>query len=233
RVNETNKVRNAPNNHKQGDRVMLQSAYKLALAAALFGLLLAPGTSWGQAQRPRKVHDEAGFFSKEAINDANADIAKIKERHHKDLWIETVEKGPDKKSADRWAQKRAHENGVDGVYIVISKDPKHFEIYVGNKTREKGYFTTEDRDKVMEILRTNLGKNKDKALTEAAQYTLDTMNRHAPKTNLTPAKVNQAPVQAQAPARHDIEAPSWLTGVGGFICIALCGLLVIWVIFAL
>src|SRR5262245_31272737 len=115
---------------------MLHSLLRTGLVLAFFGLLLAPGTTWAQGkERPRKVSDDANLFTAGAIKEANEVIAEIKKKHHKDLVIET-RKSVDGKPAE-WVKQHADEIGVDGVYILITTQPKHFEIYVGNKTREK------------------------------------------------------------------------------------------------
>src|SRR5438132_8943299 len=103
---------------------MLHSLCRAGLFAALFGLMFVPGTGWGQkAGRPRDVHDEAKLFGKEAIDQANLTIDKIKKAHGKDLYIETVESGEkDKDARTKWAKKRFNDFGIDGIYIVVSKD---------------------------------------------------------------------------------------------------------------
>jgi hypothetical protein len=163
---------------------MLHPTHKLALAVILFGLLLLPNAMWGQKERPSSVKDEVKLFSDKAIEEANSVIAKIKVRHQKDLRIETVEKGPGDETPAKWAQQRAQDAGTDGVYIVISLKPKHFEVYVSPKTRESGLFTIADRDELVKILKSNLGKKSDEALLQVANYTLETMNK---RTTVKPA----------------------------------------------
>jgi hypothetical protein len=161
---------------------MLHPTHKIGLAVILGGLLLLPNAMWGQKGKPREIQDEAKLFGEKAIENANAIIAKIKEKHQKDLWIETVEKGPEKAVAAKWAEKRASTAGIDGVYIVITTQPRLFEIVVGNKTRDKGYFTNANRDEVKKILAKNLKDNRDEALVKIAQYTLDTMDEATKKS---------------------------------------------------
>src|ERR1019366_6373820 len=97
------------------------------------------------------------------------------------LVIETVEKGPEKSAAAKWAEKRFAETGADGVYIVITTQPKLFEIVVSPKTREKGYITMANRDEIKSILAKNLKDKRDDALVKIAQYTLEAMNENAKK----------------------------------------------------
>ena len=71
-----------------------------ALAAVLFA---SPVPAW--ALTPA-VHDDAGFFSADAVTKADAIIKDIKERHHKDLLIETFPTPP--------ADKEEEAKGDDG-----------------------------------------------------------------------------------------------------------------------
>jgi uncharacterized protein len=214
---------------------MLHSLFRSGLVLACLGLFLVPGTTWAQKDRPRKVSDEAKLFSADAIKEANGVIADIKKKHHKDLMIETresVEGDPAK-----WVRKQADEIGIDGVLILITTKPKHFEIYVGNKTREK-YFLTDNRDRVKEILKSNLGKNRDQALGDVVHYTLESMDKNVPAVAPPRQKVEQ-PVERPrpAPVQHPVEprpvreagAPNWV----GWICLIVAVLVVIWVVFAL
>src|ERR1700722_19894254 len=120
---------------------MLQTAYKIGLAAALFGLVLLPSVAWGQDRRIRHIQDDAHLFGKDAVIKANDVIEKIHDRTKKDFFIETVKEGPDKAELTKWAKERFDNLKIDGVYLVITKKPSAFRLDVGNATRSKGYFT--------------------------------------------------------------------------------------------
>ena len=218
---------------------MLHSLYRAGLFAALFGLLLVPGTAWAQKEgRPRHVHDEAKLFSKEAIVQVNLTIDKIKKTHGKDLYIDTVESGEkDKDARTKWAKTRFNDFGIDGMYIVVSKDPSFYRFYVGDSTREKGYFTKANIDKMDENLKqiTKTGK-RDDALIEAANYVLESMNEHArakgnaPQPKAQPAPVKQAEPKPKPVANQDAaEIPSWV----GWACLIIGVLVVVWIVFAI
>jgi hypothetical protein len=173
---------------------MVHPAYKIGLAVVAVGLLgplaaqtfLSGNTSGlfllgGQKDKPRQVQDEAKLFTEKAIEEANSLIAKIKETHQKDLLIETKEKGPAAKAAAKWAFERATTLGVEGIYIIITTEPRHFEVYVTEKTRKSGLITIGDRDEIVALLKGNLGKNKDDALLKVVNYTQDTFNKRAIK----------------------------------------------------
>src|SRR5271168_1017592 len=132
---------------------MLHSLFRAGLAMCLFGLLLVPGAASAQDRRVRHVQDDAHLFGKEAIEQANAVVTNIHDRHHKDLFIESVEKGPEeKKERAEWARARFNNDKIDGVYVVFSKTPPFYQIEVGNKTRSEGYFTKDNIDELVKDL---------------------------------------------------------------------------------
>src|SRR4051812_45738198 len=98
---------------------MLHSIYRIGLTVVFCGLLLLPGASWGQKKEGAAgVRDEADLFGKDALNQANEIIARIKEKHQKDLRVDTVLQAPeDAKAFDAWVLDRAKNAGIDGVYI--------------------------------------------------------------------------------------------------------------------
>jgi hypothetical protein len=153
-------------------------AGKIGVAVVLCGLFV-PTWASGQEDKPRQVKDEAKLFGAKAIEEANGIIAKIRDKHKKDLMIETMDKGPFAKEAPKWANNRALEQGIHGVYIVITKEPRHFEIVVTKKTRDLGLFLPGDRDKLAGILRENLGKDRDDALLKVARFTSETLDERA------------------------------------------------------
>jgi hypothetical protein len=224
---------------------MLSTLGRIGLMAAFLGLLFVPGAALAQPKegRARHVHDEAKLFSKEAIEQANKTIDKIKKAHGKDLYIETVESGEkNKDDRNKWAKSRFNEFGIDGIYIVVSKNPGFYRYFVGNNTREKGYFTTADIEKMNETLKQISKEGKrDQTLNEVASFVLERMNEHArTKGEATPKKkgeVAQQPVGGrQDPVRHEpgaapqkSEMPPWV----GWVCIIVAVLFVVWIIFAI
>ncbi|MBI1829874.1 MAG: TPM domain-containing protein [Planctomycetes bacterium] len=125
-------------------------------------------------RKARVVLDDAELFGKDAIDEANAIVAKIMDQHSKDLFIETVKEGPVKADAVKWANGRYNDAKVEGVYIVIAKKPGYFRIVVGKKTLEKT-FTKANISELEKILAAK--QASDKSLTQAANYVLETMNK--------------------------------------------------------
>lgn len=172
---------------------MLHSPRRIGLTIVLLGLLLAPFALAGEKSRP--VQDEAKLFSEKALDEANAIIAKIKDKHGKDLVIETKEKGaPDLETSAKQAAARAEQlaskSGFDGVYIIITKDPKQLQVQLIKK--DKTLLTIEDRNELAKLLRANLGKDPNDALLKVTQRTLEIMaDRYkTAKVDTTPRTVN-------------------------------------------
>ena len=69
----------------------------------------------------------------------------------------TVEKGPTKGVA-KWAEERFEAAGLDGVYIVITNEPKRFEVVVGKKAH--ALITVANRDAIKSILAKDLKDNR-------------------------------------------------------------------------
>ncbi len=96
---------------------------------------------------PPEVKDDAEFFSAAAVSEANAGIRALKQSYKKDLHVETFLSVPanlatqltkDKnKTFLAWAQSQASKNKIDGVYVLICKEPVHLEIIVDNVTLKK------------------------------------------------------------------------------------------------
>src|SRR5262245_52969426 len=98
------------------------------------------------------IDDHGGFFSADAVAKAKSEIAEIKRRFKKDLVIETFVnppakyKGKDyKEYAAEWSESNASRLEVDGVYVLICKEPRILRVLLGNQTRSRGYFTNTDR----------------------------------------------------------------------------------------
>lgn len=203
--------------------------------AAVQGVFGQPSTGI-----PFAVQDQAGLFSKEAKDQANADIAQIKKRFGKDLLIETIATAPkeidkidlkdaaaERKFFKDLAIERAKNAKVNGVYILICDDPKihYVQPVVGEQTRKSGIFTDANLKVLGNNLRDNLKKNKpNDALTGAVGYVKKTMADQAPPPTSQPKKSGPAPTTTHAP-----EGPSWL----GFLCFGIVIFLVIWLVIGL
>src|SRR5262244_2411586 len=112
----------------------------LAVAVVLISLRLAHATGAG-------IQDAAGFFSKDAIATAEHQITAIHQKFGKDLRVETYAHIPTDR-ADQyvpekrheffatWAYQRAKALGLDGVIVLICKDPAFLQVEVGERTKQ-------------------------------------------------------------------------------------------------
>jgi uncharacterized membrane protein YgcG len=129
-----------------------------------------------------EVRDEAHFFSADAVAQANEIIREIKQQHKKDLLIETVRRVPENKkdeanSSDakvkghffaNWAVERARMEGVNGIYVLITREPGHVEVAVGDQTHS--VFSNEERHRLSQLLLTHFrDKEYDEGLLAAVK----------------------------------------------------------------
>ncbi|MCC6418888.1 MAG: TPM domain-containing protein [Gemmataceae bacterium] len=212
-----------------------------ALTLTVFGFLVAAGPAAAQKNQSVPlggVRDAAGLFSDAAVAKARREIEEIKRRTGKDLVIETIEKTP-KKDADSRREltvSNARDLRVNGVYVLISREPHFLEVVVGNKTRSLGSFTTENRNRLAQIMLAKLKESastkdekrarelRDAALLDGVAYV---------RTNM----VAPPPVASKAPASQRTATErgtgGFFSGIGGWICIGLVVVLVLWLVIGL
>ena len=115
-----------------------------------------------------KVIDTANLFSNGAISKTNQKIEKFKKQTKKDFVFETV-KNTNHLPVSDFALKRAKENKVSGIYVLISQEDRKIEIKVSKKTNQS--FDKSKRAKILKILSSNFKKrNFDKGLTSSVDY---------------------------------------------------------------
>jgi hypothetical protein len=154
----------------------------------IFGLALvgiAVLTGRGFAVAP-EIKDSAKLFTPDAIKKANTEIRDLARKYDRDLLVETLAGVPgaeaervSKMSAEErakflrnWAVDRADAAVVNGVYILILKDPPHLEIVITTKARSS--FDREAFTKLRELLIRQLrGKHYDDALLQGVEMVRD------------------------------------------------------------
>ena len=141
---------------------------------------------------PPPIKDDGKFFSREALDKADKKIKEIYNRFGKDVVVETFPAIPAaleekykelgrKKFFTDWAQARARDLGVNGLYILITKEPSHLQVEVNNKTEIKA-FTTDDRDRLVRGLLAKFKEKKfDDGLIEGLDYIEKTMKSNLGK----------------------------------------------------
>lgn len=132
------------------------------------------------------VKDDGQFFKPETVEKANAEIRQIKADYAKDLVIETFAGVPEglrdewdaaKNDAQKrsqffgkWSGDRAHHLQVNGVYVLICKDPGHLEVKAGQKTKLKA-FKENNQNKLRDLLLESFkAKNDDEGLLKGVDY---------------------------------------------------------------
>ena len=151
---------------------------RVLVPAVLAGWLAAAGVA--SAVFPPPVKDEGKFFSAEALEKANKKIRQIYTDFACDVVVETVpavpadmeakykELGRDKFFLE-WAQKRAKEIGVNGVYVLVCKSPGRVEVFLSGPTGKRR-FAEGDRDRIVNKM---LGPFRDKKFDEGLTAALD------------------------------------------------------------
>ena len=128
-----------------------------------------------------QVRDDAGLFRPGFVKLADEVLDDIHARTGKDLMIESFPTIPDemKESAgrqdkqafyDHWVISEARAHNVNGVFILITRDPPHIQAGVGKETREKA-FTFKDRDELVEKLTEAFREHQfDRGLMDGANF---------------------------------------------------------------
>ncbi len=148
------------------------------LVAVLAGWLASAGVA--SAVFPPPVKDEGKFFTADELERANKKIRQIYTDFGCDVVVETVpaipadleakykELGRDKFFL-QWAEKRAGELGVNGVYVLVCKSPGRVEVVVGGPTGKRR-FAGGDRGRIVNKM---LGPFRDKKFDEGLTAALD------------------------------------------------------------
>jgi len=153
----------------------------LTLFVAAAALTSTP--AWAQVQ------DQAGFFSADAVTRATQTIDRIKREHGKDLRFETYPGVPSNLQSDfqrlgkeqfyeQWAQDRGKALGLDGMLVLITREPPRIQIQVGRATRERA-FTQANRQELFNTLSSRFkAKQYDDGLMDAVDYVYRQMGQN-------------------------------------------------------
>jgi uncharacterized membrane protein YgcG len=147
---------------------------------------------------PTDLTDKANLFSKEAKDEVTPLLKEIRSLGKGlSFVIETFpDPGDDAPMEEKarnkffggWAEERAKELKVKGVYLLVCKNPRRFELLVDTKTTEQAFPET-DRTELKSILATNFEKKDDnKALIAGVTFTRDRMKANVGTTSTTPSK---------------------------------------------
>jgi uncharacterized membrane protein YgcG len=163
------------------------SLLPLALAACL-----APaGPAFAVAP---EIKDDGKFFSADAIKKANEEIRDIARKYDRDLLVETIMTLPDDQAAKvkamsreerekffySLAEKRAEAAVVNGVYILVCRDPAHVQVVV--TPRARAMLDTQARGRLAQLLVSKFREQRfDDGLAEAVQFVREKLAGAAPK----------------------------------------------------
>lgn len=190
----------------------------LAPLAVLLAVAPARGASY--------IHDNAGYFSPQAIQQAEATIDQIKQAHGKEMVVETFPAIPEELQSQysagnsvrffqSWGNERARALKVDGVYVLICRDPAHLQAEVGQNTQRRA-FTLSNRDQLASLMLGKMrGKQYDQALLDGVNYVKQTMDANEA------AGAAAAPQGAGRSATPPVAMPgsSGHSGIGGWLCV--------------
>src|SRR5688572_3539287 len=177
----------------------------------IMALLLAAGGGVAHAE----VRDNARFFSEDAVRQANFDLRDIKQRHGKDLLIETHPTIPanmrsqlqqlgETKFYAQWTAQRATEAKIDGAAVLITKEPSHLHVVVGDRARQSGAFSTENGGKLREQLVTSFReKQYDQGLAAAVRTFRETLTTNLGGAGAAP--VERTPAAAPSAQQSSSE----------------------------
>lgn len=197
-----------------------------------------------------EVVDNAGFFSADAVAEANQTLARVEKETGRQMRVETYASIPDNlrakySDANRrqffqdWARKRAQDEGLTGVIVLLCREPSSLQVEVGNKTASSGAFTQSDRSALsQQLLAAMRAKDYDRGLLDAVKMFGTTVAKAKPVAggaksgvdalpvpDLGGAKPTQSPPAAQ-PAPRPQQSPGNRGGSWSWGAIIFIGILV-------
>jgi hypothetical protein len=165
--------------------------FSIALALLLCGLALgraAPPPAPPKAKGPRPpIRDKAKLFSAAAVERANRLLGEVREKYDIDLYLDTFKELPGAyaeqfrqlKTREKarffrdTAQKLADEEGVDGLYVLVTTDPRNVVLVGWPERREdetrllekRGGFSSTKRNELRRRFAREIAEDPDHALS--------------------------------------------------------------------
>jgi uncharacterized membrane protein YgcG len=164
---------------------LLLMTFRLTVLASLLASLLGGAAS---ARAASGVRDAGNFFTPNAISRANDIIYDIHARLGKDLLIETFPTIPDDLKShydpqekprffSQWAHQRFAQEKLNGIFILVCRDPTYLQIIVGDQTAD--VFRPANQQEMRQALLSAFHeRNFDQGLTDAAEYVRSTLTRN-------------------------------------------------------
>ncbi len=197
------------------------------------------------------VQDDGHFFSDEIVAQANDLINQIRTGDNRDVRVATFDAVPADKLHqmevlgktpfyEQWAAEIGKHDHVNGVVILMTREPSHLQIVVGNAT-QRGTFTSADRDELTKLMLGQLRQKQfDQALISGLQFIKQRMDSHpaAAQSAAQPATPSNTPIpsypsspstpSSNPPLTHSSGAP-----IGTWLCLGVGILGVVFVIMAM
>ncbi|HEX2973077.1 MAG TPA: TPM domain-containing protein [Tepidisphaeraceae bacterium] len=196
---------------------------RLFIVPLLAILLLSALNAWAD------VRDPTGLFSPQTIQQANATIQKIRQQTGKDVVVEVFPEipsdfrgnyNPAQKATffNTWMQSRARQLGVNGIYILINRNPSNLDVGVGAETARRA-FTLADRN---QLASTMLGSFRNKQYDQGLQAGLNFVQQRM-QANLgqgggaKPQYLYQSPSASPSSGGKGLSWGWWLLIIGGIL----------------
>lgn len=205
----------------------LQTSFRLFAGMAIALLL---GTSLSRAERG-VILDNAAFFSDSAKAEASRQLLDVGLRYKKEVVIETFKGIPDDVSKgvnlqdraavnrmfEQWTLRQARQQRVNGIYILLSKEPSHLQVVIGDSTQQT-LFTAKDRAVLVDVMLARLrNKQPDEALLQGVNVIASSMKSHVVARARPPAQNH--------PATATEDSNPW-----GWVIAAVVGFLAAWLV---
>jgi uncharacterized membrane protein YgcG len=129
------------------------------------------------------IVDGGEFFSADAVKKANEQIRELYRKYDRDLLIETFKTVPaelaekakslSKEERDKlfetWAREQAEARAVNGIYILITREPPRLQVEVSPRFRS--VVDGRSKDRLLNMLLNDFrNKNFDAGLDEAVKF---------------------------------------------------------------
>ena len=167
--------------------------------------LLSPGV-WASTT---EVRDGAGYFSADAVAKANTELRQIAQTASCDFVVETMAEIPAEKK-DQYnaeqraqffsalAQERAKAGRINGLYVLICKQPSYLQLAESGPKGRRDYFSAATNEQIRRVLLEGFkAKQYDEALLKAVSAAREGVAAAA--SSNVPVERDSAPAAAAKP----------------------------------
>ena len=137
----------------------------------------------GEGAAVFEVRDKGKFFSEEAIKKANDDIREIARKYDREILVETFPTPPESKLEQvkamkkdertkffkEWAHERIKAENVNGLYVLVSREPAHLYVDVAGARARAVLDEAYTKQIIAKLLSQFRDKEFDKGLATAVE----------------------------------------------------------------